>query len=332
MPFYQGGGRYALPSMAYPRPGAVPMGLLSDELWPVAQFVSAGGGFAGRRRSSPRADSVETNAYSQPVETSVDDEPTGLPASVINLYRERLDQEGQGYLAHGPRTFEEQLAYAQWVRPNAYENSRRASDEDQLRFRQARNVDWANNFVGPDGIVYVRDHWMGEEKPEARIFRAYEKMVGGFKRPKLEDLLNEFDLPDPLEGVGPETKAKLAEVETPVSADEAAWRAWARDQKVNPATWFKGEKLPDSDQRAYWFGETRDVPPVAAGMTFVGPDGFIYERNDRTREDRATQVSRALEEKWAREALRDAPLSFQEAYGLDSWVARVVNTFYNQRL
>src|SRR5262249_53689200 len=51
------------------------------------------------------------------------------------------------------------------------------------------------------------------EKPEARVFRAYEKIVGGFKRPKLDDLLGLFELPDPREGYSPETKAKVAEVE-----------------------------------------------------------------------------------------------------------------------
>lgn len=307
MPFYRGGGRRALPSMAFRRPGAAQMGLLSDELWPVAQLVSAEGGSTGRQRSLPRDEAVDTGADDQPIETGSGDEPTGLPESVINLYREKLDQAGQDYLAHGPRTFEEQLAYAQQVLPNAYRRTPRASDEDQLRFRQSRYVDWANHFVGPDGFIYVRDGWLGEEKPEARIFRAYEKMVGGFKRPKLDDLLAEFDLPDPLEGISPETKAKLAEVEPPISADEAAWRAWARKQEVNPDTWFRGERRPDWDQTGYWFSDSRDLAPVWGTSLFVGPDGFVYRQNDQTRPDRATEVSAALEELWAKEALRDAP-------------------------
>jgi len=233
----------------------------------------------------------------------------GLPASVINQYRERLGQEGLDFLAHGPRTFEDQLAYAQWVRPNAYRNSRPASLEDQLHFRQSRAVDWANNFIGPDGIVYVRDHAVGEEEPEARIFRAYEKMVGGFKRPKLDDLLEQFDLADPREGYSPETKAKVAEVEQfdrPLSTDEKAWRAWAREQEVNPLTWFKGEKLPEFYQDNYQFGITRDVAPAWGTSIFVGPDGLVYRQNKLTRPDRATAVSKGLEHEWAMEARRAA--------------------------
>jgi len=255
MPFYQGGGRYGRSPMGNYHSGPTRMSLLSGELWPVPQFVSGEGGAS--RRKAPAQDEPDVAATS--------DDPTGLPASVVNMYREKLDREGQEYLARGPRTFDEQLAYAQQVRPEAHEDSTPASAEDQLRFRQWRDVDWANNFVGPDGIVYVRDHWMGEEKPEARIFRAYENTVGGFKRPKLDDLLNQFDLPDRLEGYSPETKAKIADVESfdrPLSADQAAWQAWAREQGVNPATWFKGDRLPDFDQTDYQLGDNRDVPPV----------------------------------------------------------------------
>jgi hypothetical protein len=313
MAFYYGGGRRALPSIVYSRPGSAQMGLLSDELWPVPQFVSTGAGDYGRRRKSEPKDELD-EADHNPADVDNSDEPTGLPARVINQYRERLDQEGLDYLARGPRTFEEQLAYAQWVRPSAHHNSRAAPPEDQLRFRQWRNVDWANNFVGPDGIVYVRDHVVGEEKPEARIFRAYENMVGGFKRPKLDDLLGQFDLPDPREGYSPETKAKVAEVEAPISADEAAWRAWARAQHVSPVTWFMGEQLPESYQYDYRVGLTRDVPPVVFGSAFIGPDGYIYHRTKLSDPDRATQASQAFEEKWAKESLRDTPLSAQELY------------------
>lgn len=301
MPFYQGGGRHARPSTAYSRPDKVPMGLLADELWPTPQYV-ADRDPSGRRRSASRGEQTEAKV----ADTGVDDEPLGLPSSVVNLYRENLDEDGQAYLARGPRSFEEQLAYAQQVRPDAHTRSGRASTEDQLRFRQWRDVDWAQNFVGPDGIVYARDQ-MGEERPEARILRAYEKMVGGFKRPKLDNLLAEFDLPDPLEGLSPETRAKVSEHEPPVSADEAAWRAWARKQQVNPDTWFMGERRPEWDQSGYWFSDGRDLPPVWGTSLFVGPDGFVYRQNDLTRPDRATEVSAALEDLWAAEALRDAP-------------------------
>jgi len=300
MPFYQGGGRYGRSPMGNYHSGPTRMSLLSGELWPVPQFVSGEGGAS--RRKAPAQDEPDVAATS--------DDPTGLPASVVNMYREKLDREGQEYLARGPRTFDEQLAYAQQVRPEAHEDSTPASAEDQLRFRQWRDVDWANNFVGPDGIVYVRDHWMGEEKPEARIFRAYENTVGGFKRPKLDDLLNQFDLPDRLEGYSPETKAKIADVESfdrPLSADQAAWQAWAREQGVNPATWFKGDRLPDFDQTDYQLGDNRDVPPVVSGSTFVGPDGIFYQHTDQTRPDRSTRIGQALEHQRAMDALRDAP-------------------------
>ena len=308
MPFFPGGGRRALPSMAYSRPSAAQMGLLSDELWPVPQFVSSGGGVVGRQK--PAANDASADTDDTPTDAGTADEPAGLPTSVVNLYREKLDKEGRDYLARGPRTFEEQLGYAQQVHPDAYESARYASDEDQLRFRRGRDVDWANNFVGPDGVVYVRDHWMGEEKPAARIFRAYENAVGGFKRPKLDDLLNQFDLPDRLEGYSPETKAKIADVESfdrPRSADQAAWQAWAREQGVNPATWFMGDRLPDSYQTDYQLGDNRDVPPGVSGKTFVGPDGIFYQHTDLTRPDRSTQIGQALEHQRAMDAIRDAP-------------------------
>jgi hypothetical protein len=309
MPFYQGGGGRALPSMAYPRPNPGQMGLLSDELWPVPQFASAEGRFARRRQGLSK---------SKPVDADSKDEPTGLPESVINLYRERLDQEGQDFLARGPRTFEEQFAYAQQVRPNAHENSTPASPEVQLRFRQWRHVDWANNFVGPDGIVYVRDRWMGEEKPEARIFRGYESAVGGFKRPKLDDLLDRFDLPDRLEGLSPETQAKIRDVEgfdRPRSADQAAWRDWAHEQGVNPDTWSPAKRLPDDDQTHYWLHDSRDVAPVVRGAVFVGPDGHTYRHNDLTRPDQSTKIGAALEHQRTVAALRDAPPpTFAELY------------------
>lgn len=315
MVLYRGGGRRAVPSMAYSRPDAANMGLLSDELWPVPQFVSTGAGAYARRKPELRGEAVDPAG--NPADTDGNDQPAGLPASVINQYREKLDQEGQEFLARGPRSFEEQLAYAQQVRPNAYENATPASMDDQLRFWQSRDVDWARNFVGPNGVVYVRDDLMNVEKPEARIFRAYENMVGGFKRPKLDDLLGKFDLRDRLEGYSPETKAKIADVESfdrPPSADQAAWRAWAHEQGVNPATWFMGERRPEGDQTDYWFGVSRDVPPVTQRGVFIGPDGFMYRRNDLTR-DRAGEIGDALEHQRATDALRDAPPpSWEELY------------------
>jgi hypothetical protein len=308
MSFFPGGGRRALPSMAYSRPSAAQMGLLSDELWPVPQFVSSGGAVVGDQK--PAAKDARADTDDTPTDGGAD-EPAGLPASVVNLYREKLDKEGRDYLARGPRTFEEQLAYAQQVRPNAYENSRLASLDDQQRFRQWREVDWVNNFIGPDGIVYVRDHSMGNEKPEARIFRAYENVVGGFKRPQLEDLLDQFDLPDPLEGYSPETRAKIADVENfdrPLSANEAAWRAWAKAQKVNPSTWFMGDPLPQSYQTDYRLGHSRDVPPGLIGAVFIGRDGLIYSQNDRTQPDRGMRFADALEREREKDALYDAPL------------------------
>jgi hypothetical protein len=188
-----------------------------------------------------------------------------------------------------------------------------------LRFRQWRDVDWANNFVGPDGTIYVRDRWMGEEKPEARIFRGYETAVGGFKRPRLDDLLERFDLPDRLEGLSPETQAKVEDIQSfdpPPSADQAAWRAWAKQQGVNPDTWSLGQRLREREQTDYWQHDSRDVPPVIRGGVFVGPDGYLYRHNDLTRPDYSTKAGAALEHQRAVAALRDAPpLSFAELYG-----------------
>jgi hypothetical protein len=291
------------------------MDLLSDELWPVPQFVSTGGGNSGRRKRARRGEPAETAG--KPADEAGDDEATGLPASVINQYRDGLDQEGQDFLRRGPRSFEEQLAYAQQVRPSAFQNATPASMDDQLRFWRGRDVDWAGNFVGPNGVVYIRDDWMNVEKPEARIFRAYENMVGGFKRPKLDDLLNQLNLRDRLEGYSPETKAKIADVESfdrPPSADQAAWEDWARDQGVNPATWFMAERMPEEWQTGYWSGESRDVAPVLNKGSFIGPDGFMYRRNDQTR-DLVAEKAAGIEHERIVDALRDAPPpSLEEVY------------------
>jgi hypothetical protein len=175
--------------------------LLSDEIWPALQLAAINGQVYLRVR---RADPVPTH-------TPADDELNNLPASVVNLYRDSLDEKGPDFLRRGPRSFEEQLAFAQQVRPDGHRNAPIASDEDQWRFRLWRDVDWARSFVGPDGIVCSRD-LIAEEKPEARIRRLYEHAIGGLGPPSLDELLQRFDLPDPVDALSPETEAKIADL------------------------------------------------------------------------------------------------------------------------
>jgi hypothetical protein len=307
MPFYQGGvGQAWPPSRIPPAPSpwvqakSGPPGLLSDELWPTVQLASVGVGPVPRR--APRRDPVPTH-------TPTDDEPNSIPLSVVNLYRERLDEKALNFLRHGPRSFEEQLAYAQQVDPTAYRNASPASDEAQQRFGQWRDVDWGTSFVGPDGIVYLR-HPLGEEKPAARIRRYYESSVGGYVGPSLDQLLGQLGFPDPSARLTPEAKAKLAELppdHRPYSATDTAWRTFAHEQRVNPDTWRYGKAVPEDDQRDYWFGTGRDLAPSYSNGYFVGPDGVLYRQNALTRPDKATQFSDAFRHKLAEEELRDNP-------------------------
>ena len=313
MPFYQGGVGQAWPPSRMPlapsiafqgsprlQPQSGPPGLLSDELWPTVQLASVGVGPVERR--PPRRDPVPTH-------TPTDDEPNSIPTSVINLYRESLDDAGLSFLRHGPQSFDEQLAYAQQVRPDAYRRTLPAPPAAQERFRQWRDVDWDNSFVGPDGIVYRRSLF-GEEQPAARIRRAYENTVGGYEHPSLDKLLQQMGYPDPSTRWSPETRARIADIppaDRPYSVDDTAWRAWADEQGVNPDTWRFGKPLPAKFQRSYQFGIERDPPEAYGGGVFVGPDGILYRQSARTRPDNATRNSHAFRHLWAREEIRDHP-------------------------
>lgn len=118
------------------------------------------------------------------------DEGDLLPPGVLALYRERLDADGLDFLKRGPRSPEEQLAFAQRVHPEAYRTAEPLPEREQRRFQERGEIEEHAAFVGPDGIVYQRDEDSGEG-PAARIRRGFESAVGGYERPSLRQLFAE---------------------------------------------------------------------------------------------------------------------------------------------
>lgn len=111
-----------------------------------------------------------------------------LPDAVVNLFRESLDDEGLGFLKHGPRSSGERLAFAQRVHPDAHLSSSAASATEQSRFQESGTFDSNRYFVGPDRRVYLRGS--GTKEPLAyRLRRGIESAVGGFQRPELAQII-----------------------------------------------------------------------------------------------------------------------------------------------
>ncbi|WP_162913285.1 peptidoglycan DD-metalloendopeptidase family protein [Rhodospirillaceae bacterium SYSU D60014] len=113
-----------------------------------------------------------------------------LPQSVINLYREQLDEDELDFLKRGPRSPAEHLAFVQRVHPAAHQTAEPASEPEQRLFRERRMLDEHSTLVGPDGIVYRRGEDSGEGLA-ARIRRGLENAVGSYKRLELTSVLRQ---------------------------------------------------------------------------------------------------------------------------------------------
>lgn len=178
--------------MAGVRQPAVKSGLLGawDERWrqPVGQPFDER---MMERRLPERADAqvLRMPPLALDVDPTLADDDDLLPESVINLYREQLDENGLDFLRRGPRSTAERLAFAQRVHPAAYQTAEPLSAQDQQRFKAHGLIDSHAAFVGPDGVVYRRDEDSREDLA-TRIRRGFETLVGGYDRPGLGELLS----------------------------------------------------------------------------------------------------------------------------------------------
>jgi hypothetical protein len=162
-------------------------GLLGESLWSSPLEHNGGGQalepalpFLGTAPIAPQTDNSNT-----------------LPDAVVNLFRDSLDDDGLGFLKHGPRSSREQLAFAQQVHPDAHLSALSAPATEQGRFQEGGAFDSNRHFVGPDQRLYLRSS--GTEEPLAySLRRGIENAVGGFARP---------DLPKIIEAAYPETQA-----------------------------------------------------------------------------------------------------------------------------
>lgn len=153
-------------------------GLLSESLW--RRPLDRDGANAPSRPES-RSQSLA------PIARQMDDTNI-LPDAVVNLFRESLDDEGLGFLKHGPRSPLERLAFAQRVNPHAHLSSSPAPATEQGRFRGSGAFDSNRHFVGPDRRVYLRNG--GTDEPLAySLRRGIENAAGGFGQPELPEII-----------------------------------------------------------------------------------------------------------------------------------------------
>ena len=171
----------------------------------------------------------------QDVDLRHTDEGDLLSQSVINLYREQLDDDGLDFLKRGPRSMAERLAFAQRVHPAAYRTAKRLSEDDQRRFKAYGEIESYAAFVGPDGVVYRRNE-DSEESLAARIRRGFETAVGGYDR---SDPVRLLAAGRPVTGVSEDmSAAQGADDDQPVRPDReniADRREWRERSIGNPA-------------------------------------------------------------------------------------------------
>jgi hypothetical protein len=184
----------------------VPFGLLSAELWRAPAKDPSRSGPIGSRtlerrihdpvyslRPLPYRPGIDPAPQMQLLATDRSDagdsnDPNTLPDSVVNQFREQLDEPSLRFLKRGPRTYVEQLAFAQGVQPDAHLFAASAPDDIQRMFDEHGTFDRTRFFVGADGLLYT--HGEKTSEPLAfRLRRGIENAVGGYERPHLSQLV-----------------------------------------------------------------------------------------------------------------------------------------------
>ena len=264
---------------------ATPSGLLSPETWDVSDDETV-------FKTSQRSAGIFLKVRSLEVI------PTTTFPMKCSYITPISTTNSRNFLKHGPRSAAEKLAYAQEVHPLAHLDAEPASREIQRKFEEYGNLDRSGYFVGPDGRVYQRNE-DSEERPGAKVRRGFEKVIGGFAIPDVNESLSQ---------ISEATRSKRADVELynpPTLPEQEDRERLLAEYHINPKAWQSGRRAPEEDQET--FRDAGYVWDAIYPFAYAGPDGVLYYKTELTQPDPLSAYNNARDWVETQEYLHNLP-------------------------